>query len=302
MGGVKSRRNWPPATRHKAFSRQYYDVAKIPRATHEGILTIGGTDIACANLDNGMRVITQSGFMLALKRARQAKGRQYYDADVNMPAFLTAKNLKPFVPDELAVTSSQLEFYTLGGMKAFGYSAELLPKVCYVYIDAKEAGKLKPVQDDIYEQAKLLIRGLAHVGIIPIDDAPSINRELAFNCRRYSVEALAIIQVPLSKNATTPPSLSAEPRGSFNGVEPLRARRVFPPARDIVSVGDSIYNSLSSHLHGVPCFGSRQQGRHSPPLPAARYDEASIRRRQFAKSASTSSKLAGFTRWASNPA
>jgi len=36
--------------------------------------------------------------MKALGRARQAKGRQYYDGDVNLPAFLTAKNLKPFIP------------------------------------------------------------------------------------------------------------------------------------------------------------------------------------------------------------
>lgn len=60
------------------------------------------------------------------------KGRDHYDGDVNMPAFLTAKNLKPYVPSDLAVTSSQVEFLTLGGMRAFGYSADLLPKVCYV--------------------------------------------------------------------------------------------------------------------------------------------------------------------------
>lgn len=30
--------------------------------------------------------------------------------DVNMPVFLTAKNLKPFIPNELRVTSSQIEF------------------------------------------------------------------------------------------------------------------------------------------------------------------------------------------------
>ena len=32
------------------------------------------------------------------------------NADVNMPAFLTAKNLKPFISKELEVTSSQIEF------------------------------------------------------------------------------------------------------------------------------------------------------------------------------------------------
>lgn len=80
--------------------------------------------------------------MLALGRARQAKGRQYYDGDVNMPAFLTAKNLKDFIPPDLAVTSSQIEFLTLGGKLAFGYSALLLPKVCYVFLDAKDGDAL----------------------------------------------------------------------------------------------------------------------------------------------------------------
>ena len=66
--------------------------------------------------------------MRGLGRARQAKGRSYYEGDVNLPAFLTAKNLKPFIPNELYVTSSQIEFRRKGGGKAFGYPAELLPK------------------------------------------------------------------------------------------------------------------------------------------------------------------------------
>src|SRR5687768_9232102 len=87
----------------------------VPKATHEGILTIGDIEIPCAVLEDGRRVVTQSGVMIALGRSRQAKGRQYYDADVNLPAFLTAKNLKPFIPQDLSVTSSQIEFKTLGG-------------------------------------------------------------------------------------------------------------------------------------------------------------------------------------------
>jgi len=81
--------------------------------------------------------ITQSGFMRALGRARQAKGREYYAGDVNLPAFLTAKNLKPFISKELEVTSSQVEFKPLKGAKAFGYPAELLPNVCGVFLDAE---------------------------------------------------------------------------------------------------------------------------------------------------------------------
>ncbi len=85
----------------------------IPLATHEGTLTIGTMEIPCAVLEDGTRVLTQSGVMVALGRARQAKGREYYDADVNLPAFLTAKNLKAFIPQELTVTSSQIEFLAL---------------------------------------------------------------------------------------------------------------------------------------------------------------------------------------------
>jgi hypothetical protein len=144
--------------------------AKLLRATHEGTLHIGPIEIRAAVLETGQRVLTQSDVMRALGRARQAKGRQYYDADVNLPAFLTAKNLKPFISKDLEVTSSQIEFKPQKGNIAFGYPAELLPKVCDVFWDAEKAGVLTPQQQHIAERAKLLTRGLAHVGIVALVD------------------------------------------------------------------------------------------------------------------------------------
>lgn len=108
--------------------------------------------------------------MVALGRARQAKGRQHYDGDVNMPAFLTAKNLKPFIHSDLAVTSSQVEFKTVGGTKAFGYAAELLPKVCEVFLKAESAGALLPMQKHIGEQCRILLIGLASTGVVALVD------------------------------------------------------------------------------------------------------------------------------------
>lgn len=142
----------------------------LPKATHEGTLVIGEIEIPCAVLENRKRVLTQSVFMLALGRARQAKGRQYYDGDVNLPAFLTAKNLKGFIPKDLEVTSSQLQFQPLQGAPAFGYAAELLPKVCNVFLDAQAARVLTHTQTHIAETALLLIRGFAQVGIIALID------------------------------------------------------------------------------------------------------------------------------------
>jgi len=183
------------AKRERAMSRE--EIAKLPKATHEGELDIGGTIVPCAVLEGGKRVLTQSGFMLALGRARQAKGRQHYDADVNLPAFLTAKNLKPFIPNELLVTSSQIEFRTLRGTRAFGYSADLLPLVCGVFLDAKAAGDvLTQNQQPIAERALLLIRGLAHVGIIAlVDEATGFQydrprRDLEEQLKKFVSESL----------------------------------------------------------------------------------------------------------------
>jgi len=141
-----------------------------PYATHEGVIRIGDIEIACAVLNTGQRVITQSGFMRALGRARQAKGRSHYKGDVNLPAFLTAQNLKPFVSSVLEVTSSQIEFRPLGGGRAFGYADELLPEVCDVFVKAARAGALLQNQQHIADQAHIIIKGLARLGIAGLID------------------------------------------------------------------------------------------------------------------------------------
>jgi hypothetical protein len=144
--------------------------ADLSYATHAGPLRLGDATIQSAVLNDKRRVLTQSDVMRALGRARQAKGRSYYDGDVNLPAFLTAKNLKPFIPKELYVTSSQVEFRRVGGGKAYGYPAELLPKICGVFIDADEANQLGAHQKHIAAKARILLRALAEVGIIALVD------------------------------------------------------------------------------------------------------------------------------------
>ncbi len=140
------------------------------KATHEGSIRLGDVEIAVAVLENGERVITQSGFMRALGRARQAKGRQYYRGDVNLPAFLTAQNLKPYISKDLEVTSSQLEVRLANGRKAFAYSADLLPDVCDVFIRAERDLELKDNQKHIADRAHIIMKGLAHVGIAGLID------------------------------------------------------------------------------------------------------------------------------------
>ena len=167
-------------------SEERSDIAKkaaaarwsLPRTIREGAVKIGEIALQCAVLEDGRRVLTQSDVMLALGRARQVKSRKYFDADVNLPAFLQAKNLKPFISNDLEVTSSRIEFLTSSGTKAFGYQAELLPKVCEVFVDAERAGVLNENQRHIAERARILYRGFATLGIIALVDEATGYQEI----------------------------------------------------------------------------------------------------------------------------
>lgn len=162
---------------------------ETPIARYAGTISIGHSEIGCAVLEDGTRLLTQSDMMRALGRSRQAKGRGFYDADVNLPAFLTAKNIKSFIPKDLYVTSSQIEFVMPNGQKAFGYKAELLPQVCEVYLEARDAGVLLQSQQHIAQQADILIRSLARVGITAlVDEATGYQLDRGHDALRLLME------------------------------------------------------------------------------------------------------------------
>jgi P63C domain len=182
LGGKARAASLSPAerkaiARNAAASRWTKD---LPAAFYTGDISIGDVKISCAVLEDGTRVLTQSDMMRALGRSRQAKGRGFYNADVNLPAFLTAKNLKPFISDDLHVTSSQIEFKLPSGQRAFGYRAEMLPQVCEVYLKARDKEALAPSQIHVASKADILVRGLAKVGIIAlVDEATGYQRDRA---------------------------------------------------------------------------------------------------------------------------
>jgi hypothetical protein len=142
---------------------------KIPKATYPGEIKLGDSIIQCAVLEGGTRVLTQEGFLKTLGRAGKAKGG--HGASVaQIPAFLSAKNLEPFISSELLESTKPIRFKTQSGTLGYGYKAELLPRVCQVYLEARDAQALKPSQHRIAAKADILIRALAHIGIIALID------------------------------------------------------------------------------------------------------------------------------------
>jgi hypothetical protein len=145
---------------------------KWPQATHEGVLPIASIEIPCAVLSDGRRVLSQQGFLVAIGRARSAKGGQGAEGGHvdKVPAFVAAENLKPFVSSELMASTTPIVYRTITGSKAFGYAAEMLPLVCEVYLAARRDEKLLSSQAHIAKRAEILLSGLARVGIVALID------------------------------------------------------------------------------------------------------------------------------------
>jgi hypothetical protein len=156
-------------------------------------LAEGGIAIPCAVLDDGTRVLTQGGFLQAIGRRGKPKNT-YQETEhgvTKVPVFLAAENLREFVSDELRNDATPVAFRIRGEKgKAWGYRADLLPKVCTVYLKARDANKLLESQSPIAATCDILIRGFAQVGIIAlVDEATGYQKDRAADALAKILEA-----------------------------------------------------------------------------------------------------------------
>lgn len=181
QGGLARARNLDPSQRQdiarQAARARWTAIgkSKFPRATHEGPLNIAGQVLPSAVLDDHTRVISQRAFTGALgaPQGGSAFARRAAQGVAELPIFLSDEALKPFISVELAASlASPVEYLPMhGGRSAFGIKAELVPAVCDVWLKAREAGALtRKHQQRIALKAEVLMRGLAHVGIIALVD------------------------------------------------------------------------------------------------------------------------------------
>ena len=132
-------------------------------------LKIGNVLIPCYVLEDGTRVLTQYGFYEAIGRSgKPARGRG--SSLENIAPFLALDNLKPFIDNDLIDSTKPIKFIPDKGGPAWGYRAEILPKVCEVYLKARDAKVLLKSQEKFAAACDLMVRGLAHVGIIALVD------------------------------------------------------------------------------------------------------------------------------------
>lgn len=101
-----------------------------PEAICEGPLQIGGITVNAAVLPGEIRALTQATFLRAIGRARSPKaGTGILSTVDELPFFLSAQALKPFISNELLESTKPLFWIDSDGRKQAGYPADLLPKV-----------------------------------------------------------------------------------------------------------------------------------------------------------------------------
>jgi P63C domain len=154
--------------------------ANLRQAIAQGDLHLGGFVIPCAVLDDGTRVLTESGLGEAFGRRKGGRDWQRLRAGEaksgQLPYFLVGANIKPFVDSDLGLVGYEPIAYqsvsTVGQRSkiAYGTKADIIPNICDVFIRANEAGALWKRQKHVVERARLILLGLANVGITALVD------------------------------------------------------------------------------------------------------------------------------------
>jgi len=154
-----------------------------PKATHSGTLEIGDKSFACAVLSDGRRVLSETKFMEGMGIYRSgalSTRRAASEHGAHLPLHMAFKNLIPFIDSDLSEVLNNPVIYITekGSNVGHGIPADVIPKICEVWLKARDAGVLGSTQFKIAATAEALVRALAQVGIVAmIDEATGFQVE-----------------------------------------------------------------------------------------------------------------------------
>lgn len=153
-----------------------------------GKLPLAGIELDCAVLDDDTRLLTQSAIFKAFERPRKGMNSRLEIDGTPMPPFLAAKNLEPLIDKELLSWTTPIE-YLDGEQVKRGYSAEILPSMCAMYLKGRRENKLTSSQLKFATLSEILLESFAKVGIIAlIDEATGFQYDRKHDALRILVE------------------------------------------------------------------------------------------------------------------
>lgn len=161
--------------------------ATLPKIIKKGDdLNLAGIMIPCAVIEgpNGepLRVLSESGITNAILGSRSGASKRLKkkaeDSGAPLPLFLAPSQLKPFIDNDLENGPLKVIEYVDGDRIVRAYPAEVLPAVCEIWLKARENKALQSQQLQKAQQAEMLTRGLARVGIVAlVDEATGFQRD-----------------------------------------------------------------------------------------------------------------------------
>lgn len=151
--------------------------SQIIKATHgraDHPLKIGELEIPCYVLEDGTRVLTQTGVLSAMSLPDRGSS----EGRTRLARFFDGQAFAPYVSEDIANnTNAPIRFRTTAGAIAYGYPAEMLVHLCEAILKARDAG-LSGRYARIIAQADIIMRGLATVGIVAlVDEATGYQRD-----------------------------------------------------------------------------------------------------------------------------
>lgn len=168
----------------KAIATRWSNVKTLDALPHVILkrddITIGDVKIPCAIVEgeNGKeprRLLAEYGILNAIlgeaSGASKRKKKIYEEDGTHLPIFLAPGQLKSYIQTDLHDLSLLNRIEYVDGKKIlYGYDARVLPVVCDIWLKARAAGALQKQQLDKAQKAEVVMRGLAHTGIIALVD------------------------------------------------------------------------------------------------------------------------------------
>jgi hypothetical protein len=148
----------------------------IPKPTYTGSLTILDRKIPCAVYED------KGGVVHRYIVQREVVGLITGNKKGGLDRYLAARNLQRFVPEKFKEKSldQAVAILNIDGKQAYCYEGEDIVDILYMYIDARTAersikGKagekiLLPSQEKLADQAEIIVKSLAKVGIAGLID------------------------------------------------------------------------------------------------------------------------------------
>ena len=150
------------------MTKEKKQILKAEFGSDETRIKFGSINIPCYVLEDGQRVLSGKGMQDSLGFSKNSSG-------MALTKFLSREKIAEIIPQEVRdKIRNRIEFTRKGAggaiSKTYGYDATILVDLCDILIQARKDGRLTTAQNILVEQAEIIMRSVAKVGIIALID------------------------------------------------------------------------------------------------------------------------------------